>query len=99
MAGGAHHKWFVHMLQVGIEEKVVTPALIMAHVTPDILAHHLPPDVMSKILAAALTKGEMSAESLLDTLEPEVLVDNVPLGKVWECIEAGAERTGIAGDK
>ena len=98
MADSARQKWFAHMVQVGIEEKVVTPALLLGFVTPDVLAHHLPPELLSKLLASALTAGAMTPERLLETLTPEVLAENIPLEVVWRCVEAGAERTGIAGD-
>lgn len=87
------------MLQIGMEEKVVTPALLVGYVTPDVLAHHLPPELLSKILTAALAAGSMTPDRLLETLTPEVLADNIPLEVVWRCVEAGAERTGIGGDK
>ena len=98
MAESARQKWFAHMLQVAMDEKVVTPALLVGYVTPDVLAHHLPPEVLSKILSSALAAGAMTPERLVETLTPEVLSDNIPLEVVWRCVEAGAERTGIAGD-
>lgn len=99
MADSARQKWFAHMLQVGLEEKVVTPALLVGYVTPDVLAHHLPPELLSKLLTAALAAGAMTPERILETLTPEALADNIPLEVVWRCVEAGAERTGIAGDQ
>lgn len=98
MADSVRQKWFAHMLQVGLEEKVVTPALLVGFVSPDVLAHHLPPELLSKLLAAALAAGAMTPERLIETLTPEVLADNVPLDVLWRCLEAGAERTGIAGE-
>jgi len=99
MADSARQKWFAHMLHIGLEEKVVTPALLVGFVTPDVLAHHLPPELLSKLLTAALAAGAMTPERILETLTPEVLADNIPLEVVWRCVEAGAERTGIAGDQ
>jgi hypothetical protein len=98
MADSARQKWFAHMLQVGLEEKVVTPALLVGFVNPDVLAHHLPPELLSKLLAAALAAGAMTPERLLETLPPSVLADNIPLDVLWRAVEAGAERTGIAGE-
>jgi hypothetical protein len=99
MADSARQKWFAHMLQIGLEEKVVTPALLVGFVNPDVLAHHLPPELLSKLLAAALAAGAMTPERLLETLTPAVLADNIPLDVLWRAVEAGAERTGIAGDQ
>lgn len=98
MADNARQKWFAHMLQVSLDEKVVTPALLVGFITPDVLAHHLPPELLSKLLAGALAAGAMTPERLLETLTPEVVAENIPLEVVWRCVEAGAERTGIAGD-
>jgi len=95
MADDAREKWFAHMLQVGLEEKVVTPALMMGHVTPELLAHHLPPEELGKVLASALAEGTMNAEGLLKTLTAKTLVEHMPLDVIWACVEAGAERTGI----
>jgi hypothetical protein len=99
MADSARQKWFAHMMQIGLEEKVVTPALLVGFVSPDVLAHHLPPELLSKLLASALAAGAMTPERLLETLTPEVLAENIPHEVIWKCIEAGAERTGIASDK
>jgi hypothetical protein len=99
MADSARQKWFAHMLQVGLEEKVVTPALLVGFVNPDVLAHHLPPELLSKLLTAALAAGAMTPERLLEVLTPAVLAENVPHDVLWRCVEAGAERTGIAGEK
>jgi hypothetical protein len=95
----ARQKWFSHILQVGLEEKVVTPALLIAHVNSDVLAQHLPPDVLGRLLSVSLQQGAMTPERLIETLTPEVLAENIPLDVLWRCIEAGAERTGIAGDR
>ena len=99
MADSAQQKWFAHMLEVGLETKVVTPALLLSHVGPDILAHHLPPEVLSRLLAASLAAGVMTADGLLETLTPGTLSENVPLDLLWRCLDAGADRTGIGGDR
>jgi hypothetical protein len=91
------------MLGVGLEQKILSASQLVLHVTPEVLAHHLPPDVMTRVLAAALAAGQRgeqtTPERLFETLGPDVLVDNVPLEVLWRCIDAGAERAGIAGDR
>ncbi len=99
MPDSARQKWFAHMLGVGLDQKLLSPSQLVAHLTPEVLAHHLPPDVMSRVLAASLAAGQMTAERLFETLTPGVLVDSVPLEVLWRGIDAGAERAGIAGTK
>jgi hypothetical protein len=95
----ARQKWFAHMLGVGLDQKILSPSQLVVFVTPEVLAHHLPPDVMSRVLASSLAAGQMTPDRLFETLSPDILVDNVPLEVLWRCIEAGAERAAIAGDK
>jgi hypothetical protein len=58
---------------------------------------------MSRVLGGALAAGQrgeqLTAERLFEPLTPEVLVDNVPLEVLWRCIDGGADRAGITGDK
>jgi hypothetical protein len=87
------------MLGAGLDQKLLSPSQLVVHVTPEVLAHHLPPDVMTRVLALSLAAGQMTPDRVFETLTPDVLVDNVPLEVLWRCIDAAAERAGIAGDK
>ncbi|HKE16459.1 MAG TPA: hypothetical protein VKB80_16415 [Kofleriaceae bacterium] len=98
MPDSARQKWFAHMLSVGMEEKLLSPAQLVGFLTPEVLAHHLPPDVMSRLLASSLAAGQMTPDRLFETLTPDVLVDSIPLEVLWRGIDAGAERAGIAGE-
>jgi hypothetical protein len=95
MAQGARQRWFSHILQAGLEEKLWSPAHVLSFVTPEVMAHNLPPELMSKILSSSLASGSMTAERLCEVLSPEVLAEHVPLEILWSCISAGAERAGI----
>ena len=103
MPDSARQKWFAHMLGVGLDQKILSPGQLVVFVTPEVLAHHLPPDVMTRVLASALAAGQrgdqLTPDRLFETLNPEVLADNVPLEVLWRCIDAGAERAGIPGDR
>jgi hypothetical protein len=92
----ARKKWFAHMLQVALDEKVVTPTLLVAHANPEVLAQNLPPDILGRLLSSALSAGAMTPERMLETLTPDILAENIPLDVIWRCVEAGADRTGIA---
>jgi len=91
------------MLGVGLDQKLLAPSQLVVHVTPEVLAHHLPPDAMTRVLASALSAGQRgeqaTPERLFESLSPDVLVDSVPLEVLWRCLDAAAERAGIAGDR
>jgi hypothetical protein len=87
------------MLGVGLDQKLLSPSQLVAHLTPEVLANHLPAEVMSRVLASSLAAGQMTADRMFETLTPDVLVDSVPLEVLWCAIDAAAERAGIAGPR
>jgi hypothetical protein len=88
------------MLEVGLEQKILSASQLAVHVTPEVLAHHLPPDVMTRVIAAALAAGQRGEQTtpdrLFEALSPDVLVENVPLDVLWRSVDSAAERSGIA---
>ncbi len=103
MPDSARQKWFAHMLAVGLDQKLLSPSQLVQYVTPEVLAHHLPDDLMTKVLGSALAAGhrgeQLTADRLFEPLPAEVLVANVPLEVLWRCIDGGADRAGISGDR
>lgn len=97
MTMGARQRWFTHILQAGLEEKIWGPTHVLSFVTADVLAHNLPPELMSKVLSSSLASGSMTPDKLLELLTPEVLAEHIPLEVLWSCVAAGAERAGIGG--
>ena len=85
-------RWFTQIIQSALDEDLVSPRKVLAHVTPEVMANHLPPALMSEILARSLSAGAMRPELVLATLTPELLADHVPHQILWECLaEAGSE--------
>ena len=95
MALGARQRWFTHVLQAGLEEKLWATSHLLSFVTPEVMAQSLPPELMSKILSTSLTSGAMTPDSLAEILTPEVLAEHVPPELLWTCISSGAEKAGI----
>jgi hypothetical protein len=62
MPPGVRQRWFAHILQAGVDEKVWGSAHLLTFLTADVLAHHLPPELLTRILVAALTTGSMNGD-------------------------------------
>jgi len=88
-------QWFARMVQSGLDNEMFSPSDLLVHATPDVLASHLPAELLSKVLAASLAAGSMTAERVLETVTPELLAQHLPHEVLWACISAAAERAGV----
>ena len=92
----ARTRWFARMVQVSLDEGILSPPQLLQYATPDVLAQHLPPEVLSRLLEVALSTGSLRPDTLLDALSPAVLAEHLPLEVLWRCVDDAAERAGIA---
>lgn len=90
-----YQRWFASMMQSGLDEHLLEPADVLAHITPEVLAEHLPADVLARVLESSLSAGAMTPQGILDTATPELLARHVPRETLWACIAGGARRAGL----
>lgn len=96
MSQDQRQAWFARMMESGLEHSMFQPADVLQHATPDVLANHLPPDLLSKVLAASLAAGSMTADRVLETVTPALLAKHLPHDVLWACIAAAAARAGVS---
>jgi hypothetical protein len=88
--------WFAKVVESGLENKIFDPADVLAHATPDVLANHLPAELLSKVLSSSLAAGAMTPERVLETVTPQLLANHIPHEVLWACVQAAAQRAGVA---
>ena len=96
MGDDARQLWFAQMIQAGLEEKIIAPKHLLAHVTPELLAEFLPGEILGEILSSSLESRALTAEAVLDTVTPEILAEHIPHDVLWTCVAEAAERAGIS---
>jgi hypothetical protein len=96
MANEGQERWFTELVDAGLHEEIFNSSDFMAHATPEVLAANLPAELMAKVLEAALSRGALTTDGVLETLTPDVVSHHLPHDVIWACITTSASRSGIA---